>query len=705
MRFSPAAAGLLAVLGGCNTCQTDPRPPREGQPNVKWCPGSPGCLAEGEAEILAGAARRSILPRGFEIANPHYLKSTGCDPFYQQRFGVDRCGELPDGTPRDCGTDGLCVGDPGYTAEDADGSQGDGEQDWFYDCGLDRICPQVLGGRVTASNTPEPEALRSNGVDDDGDGAIDEGDYPGPDEGEGDRRFQAAWIAGFGNNRPALGVLDDVDVRCFALRTNATTTVHCVVDTVGFFYDELARCPSEELQPDGGGECALEDRWGARTKLRQRHPEADVDYLSMSSTHTHESVDTMGQWGRADPVPVYPGRLAGHNDFITTQLADAAAEAVANLRPARLLAWTAKTGAAGFVRDSRDPQVVDDAMTLVEAQSLPAHEPIFTLVHWSNHPEVLSDDNNLLSSDYAALLRQRLEQGFADTSPALPGRGGLAIYVNGTVGGLMTPLGVAVTDRAGTEWPSGGTRYGRLTAYAENLALKALQAMQDQNAAVVTERGEIKVKAEQFYIPVKNRVFIFAFATGLFDRSVYDVDGYPIDTTVTSLLDVDGFGRTEAFTFQLGPFSMASVPGELFPEVAVGGYDGTYRHGKPLVRDDYCPSQESCGTVEVCPLAKPDAGWPDCDCAACRLCTPPNLAAAPTAPFIKDRLPGEFRIVVGLGNDELGYMVPPYDFITNDNSPYFCDAGGDHYEETNSTGPDAVPTTEAVLDKLMSFEL
>ena len=45
----------------------------------------------------------------------------------------------------------------------------------------------------------------------------------------------------------------------------------------------------------------------------------------------------------------------------------------------------------------------------------------------------------------------------------------------------------------------------------------------------------------------------------------------------------------------------------------------------------------------------------------------------------------------GLANDELGYVLPPNDFMLNDDTPYLDKAidrfGRRHYEETNSMGP------------------
>ncbi|MBR3750993.1 MAG: hypothetical protein IKK58_04395, partial [Clostridia bacterium] len=50
----------------------------------------------------------------------------------------------------------------------------------------------------------------------------------------------------------------------------------------------------------------------------------------------------------------------------------------------------------------------------------------------------------------------------------------------------------------------------------------------------------------------------------------------------------------------------------------------------------------------------------------------------------------ERLLIVGLCNDELGYIIPPSDFLLNDELPYIetvtDDMGENHYEETNSTG-------------------
>ena len=100
------------------------------------------------------------------------------------------------------------------------------------DCGHDRLCP---------GNVPEEGELANNGLDDDFDGVIDDGAYPGPDEGEGNGRYDGLWQAGFGSNIPSLGVHDPIWARCFAVERGDTSVVICSLDLVGFFWDDVER--------------------------------------------------------------------------------------------------------------------------------------------------------------------------------------------------------------------------------------------------------------------------------------------------------------------------------------------------------------------------------------------------------------------------------------------------------------------------------
>lgn len=73
---------------------------------------------------------------------------------------------------------------------------------------------------------------------------------------------------------------------------------------------------------------------------------------------------------------------------------------------------------------------------------------------------------------------------------------------------------------------------------------------------------------------------------------------------------------------------------------------------------------------------------------------------------LKEQSNAKHTFVVGLCNDELGYIIPENDFFLNPKTPYI-DSGNDrlgrnHYEETNSTGPKTALTILEAMDKLIS---
>lgn len=72
--------------------------------------------------------------------------------------------------------------------------------------------------------------------------------------------------------------------------------------------------------------------------------------------------------------------------------------------------------------------------------------------------------------------------------------------------------------------------------------------------------------------------------------------------------------------------------------------------------------------------------------------------------ILKNQGNAKHKFVVGLCNDELGYIIPENDFFLNESMPYI-NSGKDrfdrnHYEETNSTGP---YTAQTILDTMESL--
>ena len=69
------------------------------------------------------------------------------------------------------------------------------------------------------------------------------------------------------------------------------------------------------------------------------------------------------------------------------------------------------------------------------------------------------------------------------------------------------------------------------------------------------------------------------------------------------------------------------------------------------------------------------------------------------------RLNARYAMPLGLCQDEMGYLVPPYDFkIAEGGNAYIEEAPGDHYEETNSLGPRTTPTLMQAFKALFAWE-
>jgi hypothetical protein len=62
-------------------------------------------------------------------------------------------------------------------------------------------------------------------------------------------------------------------------------------------------------------------------------------------------------------------------------------------------------------------------------------------------------------------------------------------------------------------------------------------------------------------------------------------------------------------------------------------------------------------------------------------------------------------LIIGLANDELGYIIPPSDFLLNEKLPYVGrvtdTTGEDHYEETNSVGTACAGCIAEALDNVL----
>lgn len=175
-----------------------------------------------------------------------------------------------------------------------------------------------------------------------------------------------------------------------------------------------------------------------------------------------------------------------------------------------------------------------------------------------------------------------------------------------------------------------------------NKAQENLQITADKLIEYTLSIDEEEIVAPQmalartvFCAPLDNIIFLTYKFLGILNHKAV-----PADSTT-------GYGvQTELSVLKLGDIAVTLLPGEIFPELVSG---------------------EAYGRAN-----------------------PPGVNPKSLQQLAKEQ--GiEKMLIVGLANDEIGYIVPPSDFMLNPELPYLERTkdykGEDHYEETNSVGP------------------
>ena len=156
---------------------------------------------------------------------------------------------------------------------------------------------------------------------------------------------------------------------------------------------------------------------------------------------------------------------------------------------------------------------------------------------------------------------------------------------------------------------------------------------------------QMKLSRTEFTVALDNPVFLLYRLLGILNNRAVKAEsatGYGVRTELSVLL-LDGIG-------------LCLMPGEIFPELVYGGSLQPEMDPMPLVK-----MAEAYGVEQL--------------------------------------------LVVGLSNDEIGYIVPPSDFLINEQMPYLeriLDIKGeDHYEETNSVGPECAQEVASAFEKAL----
>ena len=423
----------------------------------------------------------------------------------------------------------------------------------------------------------------------------------------GNGKFDGIWMAGFSTNRPAQGINDSPWVRAIALRNNGVTVVMVTVDSVGIFHNDYV------------------------TIRKSIDPALNVDHVMFSATHVHETPDTMKiwsywrrvKWGEDNlDIPIF-GYREDYMTMIQAKAKEAIEEAVGNLETADMYCAQVEIEPEGFVNDSRKPEVIDKRMSLFRFTKPGTEDTIATFVNWGNHPEALGGDNPLITSDFPHYLREGMEKGVPAPN-GVEGFGGMCLYFQGQVGGLMTQLHTTVPHRDGTQSFKEDS-FEKAESLGYNLAIVGAKALRDPQLTWKNENPKLSYIAKTMLAEMSGQ-YKYPIMLGLIHEGYYP----------------GGKSKSEMNVIRIGEALVLTVPGEIYPEITEGGIEA-----KP--GNDFGLTE----AVEVPPLR-------------------PEMDAKARMSFI-----------VGLANDQIGYIVPKSQW--DNEPPYVYEKS--QYGEENSAGP------------------
>lgn len=407
-------------------------------------------------------------------------------------------------------------------------------------------------------------------------------------------RFDAVYLAGFGRPRIAQSNHDPIYATASVLELGTTRIAIVAIDAIGFMHEELL---------------------DLRSQLPQH---LNIDYLVSHATHNHETPDTLGFWGKSR---WQTGINPNYQAFVKKTMLKAVERATQRLQPAKLQAVEVASAMNLDVEDTRLPQVIEHGIRVFRFININTKETLGTWINWANHVETLWSNNLSISSDFVHYLREGLEVIDHRNPLYQSAVGGITLFLTGNVGGLMTTSPrVTVQDHlSGTKFKDPSFKKAQAQGY--KLAFHILAGLESASSEVPTQ---LDFQQQSVHIPVANWKMRLAQLLKIIRR------------------DIDWRGRTlsEVGALQIGTNQVLLIPGELYPEIAIGGIENLP------------------GADEIIDVSKFKP--------------------------LKSYMRGNIKMTVNLANDSIGYIIPRSQW--DNKAPWSGPGGKKTYGEVNSLG-------------------
>ncbi|MBA2113750.1 hypothetical protein [Bremerella alba] len=361
--------------------------------------------------------------------------------------------------------------------------------------------------------------------------------------------------------------------------------------------------------------------------IRERLPE--IDFVVICSTHNHEGPDTIGIWGESFIKRGVDEKYNAHVERTVVRLIKSL-----NQSQQPVSVEFAKIDRPDLVQDSRQPIVIDPTIRALRFRSQIDGTTLGLLVQGTTHPESLGDSNTAITADFPCYTQKRLQQRFHCPT----------VYVSGAIGGLMAPPEVGIVDHNGS--PVRLTTFAYAEAYGNAVADSVAQALQSGQSMELTP---FRIYRKEVAIPIDNPLYRLARSLNVIRRISYEWTGQPESWGQPVTRDFRperAAAVTEVSLLQLGDLTVLGIPGELYPELVTG---------------------------QIPSPAAENVDYPD----------------APQEPHIDQLLGDAPYLMLGLANDEIGYILPKRQWDRE--PPYAYGRGAPQYGEINSCSYEVGP--------------
>jgi len=522
-------------------------------------------------------------------------------------------------------------------------------------------------------------------------------------------RYEAPYIAGgSGQNHwpTAVDPGNGPAAQAVVLAAGTSRVALLSVDSIGLFNVTIERIRTEVAQLDPG-----------------------LSQVFVSSTHDESAPDPIGLWGPdASDLPESPETPAAtssgvdeyYMDFLVDRVARAVVAADMARTSAKLVVSIGSMPSNTQSCWSSYPYIDDQSLPVLQARGS-AGNVIFTLADVGTHAETLAFSGNpaytsMLSADWPGQMRAAFESRWP---------GSVGVELAGMVGSVETPTvymppntqvarvpgsihGVAGNpDGCSSVYPEPATGtpvsdpHEFLSVYGESVADAAAAALASGRAFAPTS---LQAQHSSVCVQLENNFFAAAFAAGLFpDRPAYADPSCTVGAAASTGASASSSSapaaptpsappswlKTDVGVLTLGPVQLAYSPGEVFPFTEIRGPIDEAQ--MPFPTDCYDPTTNDfyCGS----PL--------------------------PMTPWISAQMTRPYRFLVGLGEDMIGYLFPPGNFVGSegevDQQPWLGyeatgqNGGHDrfghgHSDDAESVGPHAGLAVTAALQQLLASD-